>query len=88
MALMDTVASSLRVTLKLVLLSFGLICAYHGNIRLHTGATVYFIAWIVSLILVAFDNVIIYPRFRSPLRKLPLVRVSQRDSPWVDNAKR
>jgi hypothetical protein len=29
MALMDTVASSLRVTLKLVLLSFGLICAYH-----------------------------------------------------------
>jgi hypothetical protein len=42
----------------------------------------------VTLILVAFDNVILYPRFRSPLRKLPLVRVSERDLPWVDNAKR
>jgi hypothetical protein len=78
MELLRILVLLLRDVLTLALFLVGLICTYHGDPRLnrHTGTC--FIALAASLSMILLDRIIVYPRFRSPLRKLPIVRVSMR----------
>lgn len=85
MELVQVLVSLLRDVMSLTFFIVGPLCVYQRDFRFASHAGLCLIAMIVSFIWVLLYNIIIYPRFRSPLRHLPIVPVSRKKSLTIED---